>query len=55
MASTLQNELKKRGPFDSVQQEATLAMMRSSDLLENRLSRLLAHIQLVPGTAYPVA
>lgn len=41
MNSTLQNELKKRAPFDSVEQEATLAVMRSSDLLENRLARLL--------------
>lgn len=41
MTSTLRSELKKRGPFDSVQQEATLAVMRSSDLLENRLARLL--------------
>ena len=41
MRPTLQNELKKRDPFDSVEQEATLAMMRTSDLLENRLARLL--------------
>jgi DNA-binding MarR family transcriptional regulator len=41
MTSTLQQELKKRGPFDSIEQEATLAVMRSSDLLENRLARLL--------------
>lgn len=41
MTPTLQNELKKRGPFDSVEQEATLAVMRTSDLLENRLARLL--------------
>ena len=41
MSPTLRDELKKRGPFDSVEQEATLAVMRTSDLLENRLSRLL--------------
>ncbi|XZE53462.1 MarR family winged helix-turn-helix transcriptional regulator [Planctomycetaceae bacterium SH139] len=41
MARTLQDELKKRGPFDSVEQEATLAVMRTSDLLENRFARLL--------------
>jgi DNA-binding MarR family transcriptional regulator len=41
MRPTLQNELKKREPFDSVEQEATLAVMRTSDLLENRLARLL--------------
>jgi DNA-binding MarR family transcriptional regulator len=37
----LKQELKKRGSFDSIQQEATLAIMRTSDLLENRLARLL--------------
>lgn len=41
MASSLQSELKKRGPFDSVEQEAMLALMRTTDLLENRLARLL--------------
>lgn len=37
---TLQQELKKRGPFASLEQEATLAILRTSDLLENRLARL---------------
>jgi len=46
MASRLQDELKKRGPFDSIEQEATLAVMRSSDLLENRLARLLREYNL---------
>jgi DNA-binding MarR family transcriptional regulator len=41
MAPSLQQELKKRGPFASVEQEATLAIMRTSDLLENRIARLL--------------
>lgn len=41
MSPSLQNELKKRGPFDSLEQEAMLALMRTSDLLENRLARLL--------------
>lgn len=41
MPSTLRDELKKRGPFASLEQEATLAIMRTSDLLENRLARLL--------------
>ncbi|MEM9826234.1 MAG: MarR family transcriptional regulator [Planctomycetota bacterium] len=41
MPPALQDELKKRGPFDSVQQEATLAILRTSDLLENRIARLL--------------
>ncbi|WP_404309808.1 MarR family winged helix-turn-helix transcriptional regulator [Neorhodopirellula lusitana] len=41
MSSSLQQELQKRGPFASVEQEAMLAIMRTSDLLENRLARLL--------------
>ncbi|MCU0707309.1 MAG: MarR family transcriptional regulator [Pirellula sp.] len=41
MTRSLQSELKKRHPFDSLEQEATLAVMRTSDLLENRLARLL--------------
>lgn len=41
MTPSLQDELKKRGPFDSVEQKATLALMRTGDLLENRLARLL--------------
>ena len=41
MPPTLRDELKKRGPFASLEQEATLAIMRTSDLLENRVARLL--------------
>lgn len=41
MPSALRDELKKRNPFDSVEQEATLAILRTSDLLENRIARLL--------------
>lgn len=41
MSRSLKDELKKRGPFQSLEQEATLAIMRTSDLLENRLARLL--------------
>jgi DNA-binding MarR family transcriptional regulator len=41
MSPALQHELKKRNAFASVEQEATLAIMRTSDLLENRLARLL--------------
>ena len=41
MATALRDELKKRGPFASLEQEAMLAIMRTSDLLENRLARLL--------------
>ncbi len=41
MTTTLRDELKKRKPFASIEQEAMLAIMRTSDLLENRLARLL--------------
>ena len=53
MPSTLQNDLKKRGPFDSVEQEAALSIMRTSDLLENRLARLLREHGLT-GSQYNV-
>ncbi|WP_145349791.1 MarR family winged helix-turn-helix transcriptional regulator [Roseimaritima multifibrata] len=42
----LADELKKRGPFDSLEQEATLAVLRTSDLLENRIARLLREHRL---------
>ncbi len=38
--ASLREELKKRDPFDSLEQEAALAILRTSDLLENRASRL---------------
>lgn len=41
MAAALRDELKKRGPFASVEQEAMLAILRTGDLLENRMARLL--------------
>lgn len=41
LSRSLKEELKKKGPFQSLEQEATLAIMRTSDLLENRLARLL--------------
>lgn len=53
MAKTLREELKKRGKFASVEQEATLAVMRTSDLLENRIARLLKEHGLTP-TQYNV-
>lgn len=41
MSSTkLQHELKKRLPFDSVEQEAALNILRTSDWIDNRLGRL---------------
>ncbi|QDT58956.1 transcriptional regulator SlyA [Stieleria bergensis] len=46
---SLKSELKKRGDFDSVEQETTLAILRTSDLLENRLARLLREHGLTPS------
>jgi DNA-binding MarR family transcriptional regulator len=37
--SRLQNEIKKKGPFSSLDQEACLNIIRTSDLLQNRLGR----------------
>jgi len=46
---SLQQELKKRGPFESLEQEAMLSILRTSDLLENRLARLLREYELTPS------
>lgn len=40
MAGEMRKELKKKGPFESLQQEATLNILRTSDQFENRLGRL---------------
>lgn len=37
----LQGELKKRGPFDSLEQEAALNLLRTGDRLHNALGRFL--------------
>lgn len=39
-ASRLQNELKKKRPFDSLEQEAILSILRASDQFQNRIGRL---------------
>lgn len=49
MPTTLQDELKKRSGFASSEQEATLAILRTSDLLENRIARLLREHDLTPS------
>ena len=46
---SLRQQLKKRGPFDSLEQEAMLGILRTSDLLENRLARLLREYRLTPS------
>ncbi len=47
--STLREQLRKKGPFDSLPQEAMLSILRTSDLLENRLARLLRDHDLTPS------
>jgi DNA-binding MarR family transcriptional regulator len=48
-ASPLRRELGKRNAFDSPQQEAMLSVLKTSDLLENRLARLLREYDLTPS------
>ena len=36
----LHSELRKRGPFDSIEQEAILNLIRTSDQFQNRFGRL---------------
>ncbi|MBX3439795.1 MAG: MarR family transcriptional regulator [Planctomycetaceae bacterium] len=47
--ASLRDELRKRGPFASVEQEAMLSIVRTSDLLENRMARLLREYGLTPS------
>jgi hypothetical protein len=49
VAKSLRDELKKKRAFDSVEQEAMLSILRTSDLLENRLARLLREHDLTPS------
>jgi DNA-binding MarR family transcriptional regulator len=40
-SSRLRKELKKRAPFESLEQEAMLNILRTNDQLQNRFGRLL--------------
>lgn len=48
-SAALRHQLKKKRPFDSVELEAMLSILRTSDLLENRLTRLLWEFNLTPS------
>jgi DNA-binding MarR family transcriptional regulator len=48
-SSSLRQKLKKKHPFDSLEQEAMLGILRTSDLLQNRLARLLREHGLTPS------
>ena len=45
----LQRELKKRGPFESLEQEAILHILRTNDLFQNRFGRLFREYDLTPS------
>ncbi len=45
----LQHELKKKRPFESPEQEATLSVLRTSDQLQIRFARLLREHGLTPS------
>jgi DNA-binding MarR family transcriptional regulator len=45
----LQHELKKKGPFESPEQEAALNVVRTSDQLQIRFARLLREHGLTPS------
>src|SRR5437667_11229608 len=45
----LQHELKKKRPFESLEQEAALNVVRTSDQLQIRFARLLREYGLTPS------
>lgn len=47
--SQLQKELKKKGPFESPEQEAILSILRTSDQFQNRFGRLFREHGLTPS------
>lgn len=48
-ARRLRDELKKKTPFDSLEQEATLNILRTSDRFQNRFGRLFRAYGLTPS------
>ena len=49
MTTRLQKELKKRRPFESASEEATLNIVRTSDQMQIRFARLLREHDLTPS------
>jgi DNA-binding MarR family transcriptional regulator len=45
----LQHELKKKRPFDSLEQEASLGLVRTNDRLQIRFARLFREYDLTPS------
>ncbi len=48
-ATRLQSELKKKRPFDAVEQEVALGIVRTSDQLQHRFTRLFREFGLTPS------
>ncbi|QDT51751.1 HTH-type transcriptional regulator MgrA [Symmachiella dynata] len=46
MASKLQNEIKKRKPFDRLEEEATLNCLRTADYIQSRSGKLFRQFGL---------
>ena len=53
-SAKLQHELKKKRPFDSVEEEAALNIVRTSDQLQIRFARLLRAHGLTSPTQYNI-
>jgi DNA-binding MarR family transcriptional regulator len=53
-SAKLQHELKKKRPFDSVEEEAALNIVRTSDQLQIRFARLLREHGLTSPTQYNI-
>lgn len=47
--SKLQQELKKKNPFDSLEQESILNLLRTHDQFQNRFIRLFRDFQITPS------
>src|ERR1700684_1677159 len=50
----LQHELKKKRPFESLEEEAALNIVRTSDQLQIRFARLLREFVLTSPTQYNI-
>src|SRR5215471_10539000 len=50
----LQHELKKKRPFESLEEEAALSIVRTSDQLQIRFARLLRQYGLTSPTQYNI-
>src|SRR5215467_15689434 len=50
----LQHELKKKRPFESLEEEAALNIVRTSDQLQIRFARLLREFGLTSPTQYNI-